>query len=152
MAEVKVQWMMMKVVFLHRLRKSQAGLGIQGRRKRTTPTGIAAVMKSSIDIYNDRKTPTNDGKSVGEKNDKESEVVLMKNLSLDELYRMIQEHKFHMEFLKDNDIMTGDIKLKIVENIEYIFQIIEGRSSESNKKRNHDDIVSSGSSSRKLSN
>ena len=78
--------------------------------------------------------------------------MLIENLPLDELYRMIQEYKFHTEFLKDNEMLTDDMKQKIVENIEYIFQIIEGPSSKSNRKRIHDDSISADSSSRKISN
>ena len=89
---------------------------------------------------------------MGESIDEDSGVVLVEKLPLDELYMMIQQHKLHMEFLKDNDMMTDDRKLKVVENIECIFQIIEGRISESNRKRNTDDSIYSGSSSRKVSN
>ena len=89
---------------------------------------------------------------MGESIDEDSGVVLVEKLPLDELYMMIQQHKLHMEFLKDNDMMTDDRKLKVVENIECIFQIIEGRISESNRKRNPDDSIYSGSSSRKVSN
>ena len=76
----------------------------------------------------------------------------MDNLPLGEISRMIQQHNLLMKFLKDNYMITNDRKLKVVEKIEYTFQIIEGHSSESNRKRNHNDSVSSSSSNHKVSN
>ena len=57
----------------------------------------------------------------------------MENLPLDDLYKMLQQHKLHMKFLKDNDMMTDDRKLKIVEKVEYISHIIEGSSSQTER-------------------
>ena len=121
-------------------------------KEESLTSGIVAVMKYFIDVCNESKSPNKKENSVGETIDKESGVVVMEKLPHDELYIIIKQHKSNMEFLKENNIMADNRKLKVVENIEYIFQIIEGRSTESNRKMNHDDSVSSNSISRKVSN
>ena len=68
-------------------------------------------------------------------------MVLIENLSLMEPYTMIDQHKLHMNFLNDTEILTDEKKEMIVDKISYVFEIIEGRLE---KKRNHspDDNIS----------
>ena len=55
-------------------------------------------------------------------------VVPIEQLSLPELYVMIEQHKLHLTFLKDNDMLVDGKKEDIVGRISYIFEIIESRS------------------------
>ena len=49
---------------------------------------------------------------------------LVDNLSMDDLYKLIEQHKLHLLFLKDNDLCTDIKKNEIVEKIEGVFDII----------------------------
>ena len=57
-------------------------------------------------------------------------VIAIENLSLPELYAMIEQHKLHLNFLKDNDMLVDGKKEDIVGKISYIFDVIEGRRGE----------------------
>ena len=112
-----------------------------------SPTGIAAIMKSVIDLCNDNSKAN--GKeasvSVGSAIIKEGSVlgsglITMENLSLPELYLMIEQHKLHMNFLKENDMLLDGKKEDIVGKISYIFEIIEGRRQKKRKCSEDDDI------------
>ena len=61
---------------------------------------------------------------------------MIKDLPMKDLYAMIEQHKLHIKFLKDNDILPDDKKTDIIQKIEYVFSIIEGRSGE--RKRKYD--------------
>ena len=41
-------------------------------------------------------------------------VIAIENLSLPELYAMIEQHKLHLNFLKDNDMLVDGKKEDIV--------------------------------------
>ena len=49
---------------------------------------------------------------------------LVENLSMDDLYKLIEQHKLHLLFLKDNDLCTDIKRNEIVEKIEGVFDII----------------------------
>ena len=57
-------------------------------------------------------------------------VIAIENLSLPELYAMIEQHKLHLDFLKENDMLVDGKKEDIVGKISYIFDVIEGRRGE----------------------
>ena len=57
-------------------------------------------------------------------------VIAIENLSLPELYAMIEQHKLHLDFLKENDMLVDGEKEDIVDKISYIFDVIEGRRGE----------------------
>ena len=82
--------------------------------------GIAAVFKSVFD----RIEQKNDG---NKKEISDSKVVAIEQLSLPELYAMIEQHKLHLNFLKDNDMLVDGKKEEIVGKISYIFEIIDSR-------------------------
>ena len=92
-----------------------------------SPNGIVVVMKSVIDIYNDNTKSWSNGKatvvSIESKN-----VVIIKHLPFSGLYAMIEQHKLHMHFLKENEVLSENKKISIINRIEHIFSIIECRS------------------------
>ena len=97
-----------------------------------SPTGIAAVIKSVIDLCdtNSKSKSNVESSSVGGSIERErvgSGVVTIDNFSLPELYTMIEQHKLHMDFLKENELLLDGKKEEIVGNMSYIFEIIEGR-------------------------
>ena len=111
---------------------------IKGRRARVkyeepSPNGIAAVMKSVIYLCNDNNNCRSKGIATTVTN-RLNNVVTIEHLHTSELYAMIEHHKLHMQSLKDNDILSEDKKMSIINKIENIFSIIEGRSVV--KKRN----------------
>jgi len=59
---------------------------------------------------------------------------LVDNLSMDDLYKLIEQHKLHLSFLKENDLCTDLKKTEIVEKIEGVFDIIMKRTNKSLKK------------------
>jgi len=59
---------------------------------------------------------------------------LVDNLSMDDLYKLIEQHKLHLLFLKDNDLCTDIKQNQIVEKIEGVFDIISKRTNKSIKK------------------
>ena len=66
-------------------------------------TGIAAVMKSVIDMCNNNSKPAREHKlaSKGGGNNKDivdQNVVAIENLSFPDLYAMIEQHKLHLNF------------------------------------------------------
>ena len=108
-----------------------------------SPNGIAAIIKSVIDLCNDNSNLNGKEASVGvgNKNIKEtSGLITIENLSLPELYLMIEQHKLHMNFLKENDMLLDGKKEDIVGKISYIFEIIEGRRQKKRKCGDDDDI------------
>lgn len=98
-------------------------------------------MKTVIDVYkgNDKV----EKHTVVETIELEDSIVMIRNLPLDELYAMINQHKLHMRFLKENSILSDGKKEGIVEKINHIFKSIEGRSL--GKKKGVDDGTSSSS-------
>ena len=82
-------------------------------------------MKSVIDMCKENKKVENP--SVEESIERESSIVMIENLPLDELYAMINQHKLRMGFLKENDILSDGKKESIIEKIENIFKVIERR-------------------------
>ena len=103
---------------------------LRKRKEESSHNGIAGVMIIVIDICNDNKNHTHVGSSVRKVINKESHIMLIENLPLADLYTMIQQHKLHMEFLKYNDMLSGEKKTKIAEIFDFTFEIIEGRSTE----------------------
>lgn len=93
-----------------------------GKLKNGEPAtnGIAAVFKSVFESL-DSKKDGNSNDIVGRN------VIAIKNLSLPELYVMIEQHKLHLDFLKENDMLVDGEKEDIVDKISYIFDVIEGR-------------------------
>ena len=59
---------------------------------------------------------------------------LVDSLSMDDLYKLIEQHKLHLLFLKDNDLCSDKKKDEIVEKIEGVFDIISKRTNKSIKK------------------
>jgi len=59
---------------------------------------------------------------------------LVDSLSMDDLYKLIEQHKLHLLFLKDNDLCSDNKKDEIVEKIEGLFDIISKRTNKSIKK------------------
>ena len=57
-------------------------------------------------------------------------VMIIEDLPIKDLYTMREQHKLHIKFLKDNNILSDDKKTDIIQKIEYIFSIIEDRSGE----------------------
>ena len=102
-------------------------MGSRIKNNEPSTDGIAAVFKSvfdQIDLKND-----------GEKKKTSDYIVVpIEQLSLLELYVMIEQHKLHLTSLKDNDMLVDGKKEDIVGKISYIFEIIESRS---RKKRSH---------------
>ena len=82
--------------------------------------GIAAVFKSVF--------ASMEKKDEGNKKEiSDNKVVAIEQLSLPELYAMIEQHKLHLNFLKDNDMLVDGKKEEIVGKISYIFEIIDSR-------------------------
>ena len=107
--------------------KKKARIGSKIKSKEPSTDGIAAVFRSIFD----QMDVENDGKK---KKGSDNIVVPIEQLSLPELYAMIEQHKLHLTFLKDNDMLVDGKKEDIVGKISYIFEIIESRSG---KKRRH---------------
>ena len=57
---------------------------------------------------------------------------IVDNLSMDDLYKLIEQHKLHLLFLKENDLCSDAKKKEIVEKIEGVFDIISNRTNNSN--------------------
>ena len=51
---------------------------------------------------------------------------------MDDLYKLIEQHKLHLLFLKENDLCLDAKKKEIVEKIEGVFDIISNRTNNSN--------------------
>ena len=54
------------------------------------------------------------------------------SISCDDLYKLIEQHKLHLLFLKENDLCSDAKKKEIVEKIEGVFDIISNRTNNSN--------------------
>ena len=95
-----------------------------------SPVGIAAVIKYFIDLCNDNSNSKSnvESSSVRGTIDRErvgSGFVTIENFPLPELYTMIDQHKLHVNFLKENELLLDGKKEEIVGKIFYIFEIIE---------------------------
>ena len=99
-----------------------------------SPTEIAAVINSIIDLCNDNSRSKSNVESSSASGEIEkdgvgliSEVVTIENVSLPKLYTMIKQHKLHMSFLKENEMLLDGKKEETMGKIFYIFEIIKGR-------------------------
>ena len=112
---------------------------VRKHAKESHPEGIAAVIKSVIDLCNDnsKSVEKNSTGKAGLVKDV-CAVVLTENLPLTDLYIMIDQHKSHMNFLKEHDMLTDTKKSEIVGKISHVFEIIEGRSE---RKRKSLDVI-----------
>ena len=52
------------------------------------------------------------------------------------LFELINQDKLHLQFLKENDMCTGNDKVEIVNEVEQFFGIISGRSCKGDEKDN----------------
>ena len=52
---------------------------------------------------------------------KESSIALIESLPLDEIYRVFQKYKLYTNSLKKREMLTDDMKQKIVRKIDSIF-------------------------------
>ena len=99
------------------------------RNEELSQNKIVVVMNSLTDLCNNNKTSSNIGKGVGDSIKRES-VVMIENLLMTDLYTIIEHHKLHIQFLKDNDMLFDDKKSSIIDKIKNIFKTIESRSGE----------------------
>lgn len=73
-------------------------------------------MKSVIDMFKEN----NNKPSVGDIIQQGSNIVMIENLPLDELYVIINQLKIHMRFLKWNNMLSHRIKEDMMVKIDYI--------------------------------
>ena len=59
---------------------------------------------------------------------------LVDNLSMDDLQKLIEQHKLHLLFLKENNLCLDEKRDDIVGKIEDVFEIISKRTNTSRKK------------------
>ena len=69
------------------------------------------------------------GVTVAEKPAAKPSDYFVENLSMDDLYKLIEQHKLHLEFLTSNNMCTEVKKDNIVAKIEDVFEIISQRTS-----------------------
>ena len=105
--------------------------GERRRKNEDPPVGLNDAFNSVINLCNE---------SVGFRNKPESnEDLKIENQSLSSLIALIEQHKSHLAFLKENDMCDDDRKGEIMNEIENIFIIINSRSKTGkNKKRDRD--------------
>ena len=56
------------------------------------------------------------------------------NLSMDDLYKLIEEHKLHLLFLREDHLCSDEKRDDIVGKIEGVFEIITNRANKPTKK------------------
>ena len=59
------------------------------------------------------------------------------DMSLADLNTLYDKHVSHLQFMKENDLLTDSKKKNIIKNIEDVYELITN--SHSNKKRSRDD-------------
>ena len=102
-------------------------------------TSITAGMKSVIKLCNDNNNSKEKVSNMGDGN-RDKEVVTIKDLGSKDVYVMIEQHKLHVNFLKEHDMLTDDSKNSIVSKMFHIFEIIEGRTLKKRKGTSDDDV------------
>ena len=70
------------------------------------------------------KNTSSDTKDSGKKPDKEQ---IIKDMTLPDLYSLMDQHKGHLKFLKDNDILSDEDKLEILQRVKEIYYLISKR-------------------------
>ena len=118
-------------ILSHNLSTSCSGNTSPAKRSRKgnikkASTSIAAVMKLVIDSCNDDNKRKEKGRKVGDGNSDKG-IVMIEYFDLKYLYVMIEQHKLHVNFLKEHDMLIDESKNTIVSKISHIFEIIEGR-------------------------
>ena len=91
---------------------------------------MGKTMKSVVDLCE----VISKGNNVVDKPAPKPSDYLVDSLSMDDLYKLIEQHKLHLLFLKDNDLCTDIKKKEIVDRIEGVFDIIMKRTNKSLKK------------------
>ena len=92
---------------------------------------IGRTMKSVVDLCE----VITKGNKVAEKPTPTASDYLVDNLSMDDLYKLIEQHKLHLLFLKENDLCSDEKRDGIVEKIEGVFEIISTRTNNVGKKK-----------------
>ena len=60
--------------------------------------------------------------------------VLDEDLPRSDLFELINQHKLHLQLLKENDMCTDEEKLEIVNEFKRLFSIINDRSRNNKRK------------------
>ena len=60
---------------------------------------------------------------------------LVDNLSMDDLYKLIEQHKLHLLFLKDNYLCSDKKRDDIIGKFEGVFETISERTNKSGKSQ-----------------
>ena len=99
----------------------------KGRRK---VTGLDDMIKSVVD-YCTSGGDNDDKKKADELKDKD---LLDEDLPRSDLFELINQHKLHLQFLKENDMCTNEERLDIVNEVKRLFSIINDRSRKNKRK------------------
>ena len=105
----------------------------KGKKKRmfnNVDSVMGDTMKSVVDLCE----VISKGNKVVEKTEPKTSDYLVENLSMDDLYKLIEQHKLHLLFLKENDLCSDGKRDEIVAKIEGVFDIISKRTNDSVKK------------------
>ena len=104
--------------------------GENKRRYEDVDSVMGKTMKSVVDVCE----VILKGNNVVDKPAPKPSDYLVDSMSMDDLYKLIEQHKLHLLFLKDNDLCSDNKKDEIVEKIESVFDIISKRTNKSIKK------------------
>ena len=108
--------------------------GRKGKNKRgidSVDLVMGNTMKSVVDLCEVLAK----GNKVAEKSTPKPSDYYVDNLTMDDLYKLIEQHKLHLLFLKENNLCSDDKRDGIIEKIEGVFEIISRRTNNVGKKK-----------------
>ena len=65
-----------------------------------------------------------------ESSDKPHDVQKIQSMTLAKLYTLMDQHKEHLKFLKENDMLSDTDKIEIVERVKEMYDVISKRNSD----------------------
>ena len=99
-------------------------------------TDLSAMLSTVVNTCKGINAATLDSTTTATTSRKSNSNVAIEDLPLDELYKLIAQHRMHLEFLKECGMCDDEKKKHIVSQCENIFMIINGRSSSSKSVSN----------------
>ena len=106
---------------------------MKGEKKRVYDN-VDSAMSKTIQLVVDLCEVMSKGNQVTENSAPKANDYLVDNLSMDDLYKLIEQHTLHLLFLKENNLCSDEKRDGIVGKIEGVFEIISKRTNKSEKK------------------